>query len=197
MVMGFIPKLDSKVYKNTAGFKHAQRQLRNAALQFFFEPLVEAAKVGGFYLELFGKVTLLKPVIAAFTVDGPEAAAINQVRDSCFTALPCGQCMVTRRELCNPLADSYPQKLQRDIEAVVRPLVEIIERRQSGSVKQARDALKASSLQDDISPLWQLPFGGHTRGLNSAVNPDLLHQYSLGMVKDAVNYTFELLHRCY
>ena len=133
-------------------------------------------------------------MLASCVLDHKEMAFLLNMRDSYKTALPCGKCMCPRDQMNNPLWVG-PAKTHKHVEEIVRPLVEVVKARKKGTVGPANAALKAISMHPFISPLWDLPYGGHLGGLHSAVNPDLLHQYSLGMEKNAVIYMFEFLRR--
>ena len=49
------------------------------------------------------------------------------------------------------------------------------------------------SLRNINNGTWGAPFGGEGRGINGAAVPDMLHQYLLGVLRNAVRYVKEAI----
>ena len=109
-------------------------------------------------------------------------------------AFPCRMCRTPRLDLANPHA-AVPGSLriQDDIIRVVDPQVSIIEAGVQGTVGSAKTALKDISMSAFRNALWKLPYGDSVQGIFGATPPELLHQYGLGIEKNAVQHTWELV----
>lgn len=61
----------------------------------------------------------------------------------------------------------------------------------------ARQRANNKSLHPRINPLWDIPLGEQRDGIFSAVPPELLHQYGLGMEKYCFEYTWAFIKLYY
>lgn len=58
---------------------------------------------------------------------------------------------------------------------------------------EARAIARSMSVQPRYNPLWDIPLGVGLGGIYSAVPPELLHQYGLGMEKYCFDFTWVLI----
>ena len=53
--------------------------------------------------------------------------------------------------------------------------------------------MQSISINAVRNTLWKLPYGDSVQGIFGATPPELLHQYGLGIEKNAVHHTWELV----
>lgn len=194
MVAGFLPKIESQSEKGTQTYQKCKNMVYNTCLNAFFEPLIQSFNEGGFWLRLFGRERCFLPVLAFFAQDSKEGNTMTGCYGTANCAFPCRICWTPRADLANPRA-AVPGSLriQDDIIRVIEEHVSVIEAGVQGTIGAAKAALKAISMNGYRNALWKLPFGDSVQGIFGATPPELLHQYGLGIEKNAVQHTWELV----
>ena len=212
---GYLPKLESQSLKKSQDFKDAKARLYNECLKAFFKPLEDAAK--GFYLEVLGEASYFVPCVAFFCQDSKEGDALAGVLSGYNCKFLCRMCATPCAEISNPFTTFFESK-RNQVEAkqiatqafiaikvrllhmpLVRYVLYIIHTLLQGrdKVMAARQRANDKSLHPRINPLWDIPLGEQKDGIFSAVPPELLHQYGLGMEKYCFEYTWAFIKLYY
>jgi len=161
-------------------------------MEHFFKPVCDAYDAGGFYFTALDQTWCMLPVVAYFTVDSSEANAMCGVRASVNSHFPCRFCWCPgddmndpNFEVCHHLRDALH----------MRQLGTVLGRMKGTKGKKvaAERLLSKYSLHAGQNTLWNLPYGANKAGIYGACPPELLHQYLLGIMKYAYQFTCEII----
>jgi hypothetical protein len=193
-IAGYMPKLNGQAAKHTAAYQETNAQLYQRSLEFFFAPLCQAYDAGGFFVYALERLWCILPVVAYFTVDSMEATALCGVRAQVNSKHPCRFCLCPGADMNDPDVDvrdlERTVSFMRSATMCVTKLKNTPGERTFGGKMETELSLNAGT----YNPLWDIPFGANPRGIYGACPPELLHQYLLGIMKNAYTWTWAVIN---
>lgn len=187
--LGFIPPLKSPGTKYSEAAKRYRLQYYHDALRFLLQPLVTCHKDGGFTLTIEGRLYWFVPFLAVMVQDSKEGFVLCGQCLGGGTAYPCRLCWVTKIDSSDPAGSSARFRFASENQSIVALL-----RGSKGltNTQRAQGFSKLSVLNVN-SAFTDVPFGAQPYGINGAAQPDVLHQYLLGIMKRLVVNVLKLI----
>ena len=197
-IVGYLPILHTEAKNKPMALVRAEQELRIRCFSALFHTICQAYQNGGIYFNILGKCVCCLPVIPFIIQDSQEGNSLSGCKGSNRSKYPCRHCYIPREHF-NCTNDPFIPPLnvgQRIQHTIVRALTpHIIEKQQGvhGAIGRAEAVENELSVYAVYNPLWFLPYGASLGGVFSGCPPELLHQFLLGLMKYAFEFTWALV----